>query len=281
MTPAVQKPTRPLVRYHGGKWKLAPWIISHFPKHRTYVEPFGGGGNVLLRKSRTYAEIYNDLDGEIVNLFRVARDRGAELQEALRLTPFARAEYALAWEPTECEMERARRIVMRAFMGFGSAAASKDRAALRWTPTTGFRANSHRSGTTPAHDWMNYPDAFSAIIDRLQGVVIENRDARLVMASHDDAGALHYVDPPYVAATRDAGGDYRHEMTDSDHRNLAEFLSSLKGGVIVSGYPSDLYDEIFEGWHQVERAAHADGARARTECLWMRNVVIEQRELSL
>lgn len=88
---------RPLLRYHGGKWKLAPWIISHMAEHKTYVEPFGGGGSVLIRKPRAYAEVYNDLDGDVVNLFRVARDRGEELRQALALTPFARGEFDISY----------------------------------------------------------------------------------------------------------------------------------------------------------------------------------------
>lgn len=97
---------RPLLRYHGGKWKLAPWILRHLPPHRVYVEPFGGGGSVLLQKPRSYAEVYNDLDGEIVNLFRVARERGEELAQAVELTPFARLDRNLAedrWELTDID----------------------------------------------------------------------------------------------------------------------------------------------------------------------------------
>src|SRR5690606_6837914 len=97
---------RPIIRYHGGKWRIAPWIISHFPEHRVYVEPFGGGGSVLLRKPRSYAEVYNDLDGEIVNLFRVARDCGDELIRSVELTPFARDEFMLAYEETEDPIEQ-------------------------------------------------------------------------------------------------------------------------------------------------------------------------------
>lgn len=256
-------PTRPLVRYHGGKWILAPWIISNFPAHRCYVEPFGGGGSVLIRKPRSYAEVYNDKDGEIVNLFRVVRDQGEELLRRLELTPFARTEFRESYTPSEDPIEQARRTVIRSFMGFGSNSHNKN---------TGFRSNSNRSSTTPAHDWRNYPNALGAVIDRLRGVVIENRDAIEVMLTHDAETTLHYVDPPYVASTRDKGGDYRHEMTDDQHVHLAEVLANLKGSVIVSGYHSELYDDIYAGWQRIERRALADGASERIEVLWMRNV---------
>lgn len=256
-------PTRPIVRYHGGKWILAPWIISYFPSHRIYVEPFGGGGSVLLRKPRSRAEVYNDLDGEIVNLFRVARDKGEDLRRALELTPFARDEFVSSYDPIEDPLEQARRTVVRAFMGFGTN--SHNRA-------TGFRSNSDRSGTTPAQDWRHYPAEFGSIIARLQGVVIENRDALEVIQIHDSPTTLHYIDPPYVADTRDAGTDYRHEMTDADHDRLASVLRDVKGAVIVSGYPSKLYDDLYAGWTRAERASLADGAAKRTEVLWMKGV---------
>lgn len=242
---------------------LAPWIISHFPKHRVYVEPFGGAASVLLRKERSYAEIYNDLDRELVLLFTMVRDRGTELKEALRLTPFARSEFELSYRPSPDPMEQARRTVIRSFMGFGSNSHNQ---------ATGFRANSNRSGTTPAHDWINYPTALEIIIERLRGVTLENRDAVQVMAAHDSPETLFYVDPPYVASTRDKGTDYRHEMGEQAHRDLALFLGGVQGMVIVSGYPSKLYSEVFQGWRTVERDAFADGARKRKEVLWMRNI---------
>jgi DNA adenine methylase len=256
----MSTPTRPICRYHGGKWKLAPWILSRLPAHRIYVEPFGGAASVLLQKERSYAEIYNDLAGEIVNLFRVARDHGDALVRAASLTPFARAEFVESYEETADPVEQARRTLVRSFMGFGSAAASRK--------ATGFRANSNRSGTTPAHDWANFPDALALVVERLRGVTIENKDAMSVMAQHDSLETLFYVDPPYVAATRDGGSDYLYEMTDEDHRELAVFLRGLRGMVVVSGYHSALYDEIFGGWRSEEREAFADGARPRTEVLW-------------
>lgn len=267
---------RPLVRYHGGKWKLAPWIISHFPEHRVYVEPYGGGGSVLIRKPRSYAEVYNDLDGEMVNLFCVVRDRGDELRRALELTPFARTEFELSYSDSEDPIEQARRTVTRAYMGFGSAGICKE--------TTGFRANSNRSGTTPAHDWRNYPDHLPALIERLRGVVVENRDALDLMAQHDGPDTLHYCDPPYVHSTRSekvrgtvTRKAYKFEMTDAHHRQFAEVVRALRGTVVVSGYRCDLYDELFEGWARIDQMAHADGARDRVECLWLSAETRQQR----
>lgn len=261
MRGATAAPKRPILRWHGGKWLLAPWILQHLPPHKVYVEPFGGAASVLLRKPRSYAEIYNDLDGDVVNLFRVARDRGDELRRALELTSFSRDEFVHAFEPTEEPLERARRIVTRSFMGFGSVAATGNK--------TGFRSSSNRSGTTPAHDWRNYPACFGDLVERLRGVCIENKDAIEVMLTHDSDETVHYVDPPYVMDTRDKGTDYRHELTDADHERLAETLHRLRGAVILSGYAGSLYERLFADWHRVERVALADGARERVEVLWL------------
>jgi DNA adenine methylase len=256
-----QAPTRPALRYHGGKWRLAPWIISHFPEHRIYVEPFGGAASVLLRKPRSYAEVYNDLDGELCNLFLIIRDRGAELRRALYYTPFARDEFALSYQTSDDPLEQARRTVIRSFMGFGSNAHHR---------STGFRSNSNRSNTTGAHDWKSYPEALSAMIERIRGVVIENRSAVEVIRQHDSPETLFYADPPYPSGVRDPGDDYAHEMTDDDHRELAETLRMVRGMVVISGYPCDLYDrELYPDWRRFERQALADGARKRTEVLWI------------
>ncbi|WP_244441327.1 MULTISPECIES: DNA adenine methylase [Methylosinus] len=254
--------TRPLVRWHGGKWLLAPWIISNFPQHRSYVEPFGGGGSVLLRKPRCYAEVYNDLDGRVVNLFRVLRDeaKAARLVRALELTPFAREEFVACHSRDGDDVELARRMLVICFQGFGSNAHGR---------ATGFRANSKRSATTPAGDWRNYPDALPAIIERLRGVVVENRPALDVMAQHDSPDTLFYLDPPYLPSVRDRGRDYEHEMSIEDHSEMLRAVQSLCGMVVLSGYASALYDHSLAGWSRVERRAFADGARERVEVLWL------------
>lgn len=260
-------PTRPALRWHGGKWMLAPWIIDHFPPHRVYTEVFGGAMSVLLRKPRSYAEVYNDLDGEVVNFFRVLQDpaAAARLTQLLAVTPFARAEFQLAYEPATDPVERARRLAVISFMGFGSNGHNT-------STVTGFRANNNRAYSTPADDWSRYPNMVAAFVARLRRVVIESRPAAAVLKAQDAPSTLHYVDPPYVHSTRDPGKrqrDYRHEMTDGDHVALAKILRQLKGMVVLSGYPCALYEELYGDWHRVERSALADGARKRTEVLWI------------
>lgn len=282
-------PQRPVLRYHGGKWRLAPWITGHFPQHRCYVEPYAGAASVLLRKHRSYAEVYNDLDGEIVNVFRVLRDlrQVDELKRLLELTPYSRKEFENAYEPVDDPVEQARRTIFKSFGGFGSAAVtgiSATAAGAGFRPSTGFRNNSTRSYTTPAHDWLNYPSHVASFTKRLQGVVIENRDALTVMQQMDDQTTLHYVDPPYVHDTRAlkkhrTPQSYKHEMTDEDHVALAEILHGLKGMVVLSGYPSQLYAETYKGWETRDRDAHADGARDRVERLWLNPAVSDRLHL--
>lgn len=263
----LEETSRPILRYHGGKWILAQWIISHFPSHRVYNEPFGGAASVLLQKARSYAEIYNDLDGEIVNLLRVVRVNHRELRRLLLRTPFARQEYRDSFERTDDPLEQARRTVIRSFMGFGSNSLNRD-------IKSGFRANSHRSGTTPAHDWKNYPKAMRFFERRLGGVTIENKNAIEVILRQYSEHTLHYLDPPYVHSTRAMSvmhghHGYAHEMTDDQHVELAGIVNSVAGMVVISGYHSELYDDLYAGWHRVERAALGDGACERTEVLWI------------
>lgn len=242
---------------------LAPWIISHFPPHRIYVEPFGGAASVLLRKPRCYSEVYNDLSGDVVNLFQQVRDNGRELKEQLRLTPYSRAEYVKARqvEPLTA-LECARQTVVRSFMGFGSGSTGRHY-------NTGFRANANRSGTTPAHDWVNYSNRLHLLVDRLRGLVIESKPACDVIRQQDGPETLFYIDPPYPLQTRNNRHVYEHEMTDLEHGELAALLHTVKGKVIVSGYDCPMSRDLYSDWRFVTRASLADGARKRTEFLWM------------
>ena len=264
-----QTPRRPVLRYHGGKWRLAPWIIEHFPDHAIYTESFGGAGSVLMRKPRCKGEVYNDLDGEMSNLFRVLRSPASRvrLQRMLEATPFARDEFAASYAPAEGEVEQARRTVVRSFMGFGSDSASGAQ--------TGFRAKTWANSAPASRDWGNYAPALASFGERLRGVVIENRPADAVIRQHDGPQMLHYVDPPYPHQTRSkhvtrTGKGYRHEMSAEDHESLAEVLNGVDGFVVLSGYACPLYDEdLYRGWPRVTRRALADGGQARTEVLWI------------
>ncbi len=248
-----------LVRYHGGKVRMAKRIVSLFPPHDTYVEPYGGGAAVLLAKPRSRLEIYNDLDGDMVTLFRVLRDKPDELMEAIALTPFARAEHELSYIEAETDVERARRVLVRSHFGFGSSGIHR---------STGFRAAGLRAGSLPVHGWTTMPDTVRATAERVRGVVIEQRPAVQVMRDHDSQDTVFYVDPPYLPETRDRGADYRHEMTRQDHADLLTVLRELRGRVIVSGYASPMYDEALRDWHRLEVAALADRALPRTEVIW-------------
>jgi DNA adenine methylase len=260
---------RPILRYHGGKFLLAPWIISHFPRHRNYVECFGGAGSVLFRKPRSHSEVYNDKWDTVVNVFKVLRDpeMNRRLQELLELTPYARTEFDQTHEDFDNTdpLELARRTILRSFGGFGSAATSR-------AYKTGFRANNRSNGTNCAVDWNNYPLHLAAFCERLKGVVIENRDYRDIMEQQDSQDTLFFLDPPYVHDTRNVdrkNGTYVHEFADQDHIDMAAVAKELKGMVVICGYDCDLYLDLFRGWHLSRKAALADGARPRTECLWL------------
>lgn len=258
--------SRPVLRWFGGKWILAPWIISHFPKHRIYVEPFGGAASVLMRKEKSYAEVYNDLDDSVFTLFSVLKTiaGAAELQSLLERTPFSRREYELAHSYTPDPVEKSRRLIIRSFMGFGA-----DSASDRYS-NSGFRSNSNRSGTTPAHDWVNYSKELFAFHARLKGVVIENRDYEKLCREHDGEKALFYFDPPYVLASRERKRGYTHDFTDADQERFLGVAKSLVGAVLISGYDSEIYSDHLKGWQKAERVAYADGAAKRKEVLWMK-----------
>lgn len=261
--------TRPALRYHGGKFRLAPWVMQFFPPHHRYVEPFGGAAGVLLRKPRSYAEVYNDLDGDIVNFFRVVRDeeQRTRLVEACQLTPYARDEWAQCYEPTDEPVERARRTAVRAAMGFGSAGATKGRG--------GFRVDTARSYSTAMHNWADYPSSIQALGERMACVLIENRPAVEVMRQHDGPDTLHFVDPPYLPETRQITNSsryYRHELNADEHIELLDTLKALRGFVVLSGYPSALYENHLQGWttHTTEaRIAAHRGTGTRTEVVWL------------
>lgn len=261
--------TRPALRYHGGKFRLAKWVMQFFPPHRIYTEAFGGAAGVLLQKPRCHGEVYNDLDGNVVAFFRCLQQPALrdQLVQAITLTPYARSEFDLAWEPTDDLVERARRTAIRAQMGFGSAGATKG--------STGLRTDTMRRYSTAQMDWAAYPPVLLDVAERFQQVLIENRPAEVVLRQHDSPETLHFVDPPYVHSTRELRGStgcYRHEMTDGEHIQLLLELGQLTGMVVLSGYGSDLYADALPGWTSYRTQARISAGRGsgiRTEVVWL------------
>lgn len=276
-------PRRPILKYHGSKWRIAPWIIAQFPEHEKYVEPFCGGAAVLFRKPRSQVEVLNDLSDDLVNLFRVLRSpmRAKILAHKLWATPYSRRDYELSLIPTRRPIERARRLIARSRMGWGSSAQIT-------SGRTGYRSNSGRAKSSSGEAvWAKIPNEILLYTERLRGVNIEHRDALEVIAQHDSKHTLFYVDPPYMAETRKAIAKesrttkmYTHDLVTADHEKLLAALKTLKGMTVISGYPSDLYDSALSGWRRMEKPSFDYGRNARTEVIWLSpNITPKRREL--
>lgn len=267
---------RPALRYYGGKWRIAPWVISYFPAHQCYVEPYGGGASVLLRKQRSPLEIYNDLNGDVVSFFKVLRERPEELVRLIRLTPWARSEYEQCRAVCNDPLEAARRFYVSCWMGFGG----------------GRRCGSWRYQVRAGTMWKASALSFCEvghlyeIAERVRGVQIEQRPALDVIRQCDSISTLFYLDPPYLIGVRsDRRAVYAMEMDHEDHCELAAVVRELEGMVLISGYPSELYAELYEayGWKRVERRARTNAGPkgrsvVRTEALWMSPRMLERLE---
>ena len=250
-----------LFRYYGGKGHLAPWIVRNLPHHQTYVEPFCGAASVLFHKPRCYAEVLNDKDVDIMNLFAVLRNEMApRLLDALYCTPYSLDEYHGAYaQDTDEPIERARRFLVRSSMGFFADSCNPD------NPRPGFRADVWRKGGIPAHYWACLPERLMFFIERLRGVVIHNMDAFDLIRKYDRPDTLFYIDPPYVADTRTQADHhrYRHEMDDDGHRKLVDMCLHLQGKAAVSYYAHPIYKAFTEaGWRVEKRTFYG-----KEECL--------------
>ncbi len=261
---------RPALQYYGGKWMLAKWVIEHLPEHKLYVEPFGGAASVLLRKPRSYREVYNDLNQEVVNFFKVIRhpQMARKLIAMLKVTPFSRHEFNKAYLPSQTPIERARRLAIRSFMSFNGNGASKGgRASFKWQI-------SKKTGSTAAIGWKNYPYSLVKVIERMRGVIVEQRPALEIITAYDDKDTLFYVDPPYLWHTRAKGAKsngYQHEMDNKDHEALLKQLLKLKGSCVLSGYDNSFYNEMLTGWKKYTRSSYASGSKPRQEVIWVKS----------
>lgn len=256
------KVTRPALRYFGGKFRIAPWIISHFPPHTCYCEPYGGAASVLLVKQPSQFEFYNDIDGEIVNFFRVLRNRGDELIRQIELTPYSREEQEAALIPFGDELERARRFYVRSWQTIVGA---DHRYRSGWR----LLYQSSKNVDVVA-DWNN-TSHLNAIVWRLKQIQIENRPALELIQRVDTPETLFFLDPPYVKSTRSEKHRdvYRFEMDDADHQALANVVNQLQGMVIIAGYDSPLYQDLYPGFQKTFKKTRKNSGVAATECLWL------------
>ena len=256
---------RPVLKYPGSKWRMADWIISLMPPHKSYLEPFFGSGAVFFNKRPSRIETINDLDGEIVNLFRCVREWPEELACAVALTPYSREEYERAWSRFKAGgkargIEDARLTLVRYWQSHGSTSVYKG----GW--------KNDRAGREYAYDvryWRNLPGWVLDAAERLKDAQIEQTQAVELIRRFKHPDVMIYADPPYVVSTR-KGKQYVVDMVeDRQHIELLEALKEHPGPVILSGYENELYEKHLQGWVKLHKKALAEGGAARTETVWL------------
>lgn len=259
-----------ILNYAGSKWNMASWIVNQMPEHEVYLEPFFGSGAVLFNKPAARIETVNDLDGNIVNLFKVIREQPEALARAVELTPYSRQEYYQAFELLEndlSELERARVFLVRCWMARGGKTSDK----------TGWRHNIDTVTVNALPDWIGLPHAILAATNRLKKAQIENQDAVTLIERYNRQDCLIYADPPYLLETR-TKRHYAHEMKDSEHEELLLTLNKHKGFVLLSGYDNDLYNDLLQGWSRLTKMSTTDAATSKQEVLWLNPAVTERNK---
>lgn len=257
---------RTLLRYPGSKQRIAPWIISRMPEHHSYVEPYCGGIAVLLNKEPSRIETINDLDDDVINLFRVIQNHATrkELIQQIVFTPYARTEYDSAFpESSDADeldpVERAKNFLIRSGMGYG----------FRLCEKTGWKRDVYaREAAYAVRHWNDLPEVIINVAQRIKMVQVEHRPAVELIKAFNHDNVLIYADPPYLLSTR-SRKMYQHEMFDQDHVELLETLLQHTGRVMLSGYDNEIYNTYLQGWRKESIPARAERSLPRTECLWM------------
>lgn len=250
-----------VTKYPGSKWSLARWVISFFPEHHSYLEPFFGSGAVLFNKPRSRIETVNDLDHNVVNLFGCIREDPEKLARMVYMTPYARDVYEKAFEEISGDKyEAALNFYIRLNMGHGFRTSGER---VGWKNDVQGRERSYAS-----QYWCSLPEKIIQAAERLRGVQIENRPAVELIKRFNFKNVLIYCDPPYMLETRH-GKQYRCEMDAQAHEELLWALLQHKGPVIISGYDSKLYNNLLHGWHREETICYSQVCAKKREVLWM------------
>lgn len=255
--------------WYGGKFSHLDWLLPLLPEAHHYCEPFAGSAAVLINRAPAPVETYNDIDGDVVNFFKVLREDPEGLTQAIALTPFSREEFYVAVNGPERginRLERARRFYIRA---------RQARTGLAQTATLGRWANcknTSRAGMSGVISrWFGGIEALGEIGARLLRVQIENRPAVDVIRLYDGPDTLFYCDPPYLHETRGDSKAYGFEMDQEQHRELAGALHRISGKAAISGYRCELMDKLYKGWRRFdadEKHCHSI-KQLRQECVWM------------
>jgi len=216
----------------------------------------------LLNKEPSRIETINDLDDDVINLYRVIREKREELINLIVFTPYARKEYDNAFPENTDELsdvERAKNFLIRSSMGHG----------FRVCEKCGWKKDVYgREAAYAVRYWNDIPDVITQVAQRLKMVQIEHKPALDLIKAFNHDNVLIYADPPYVLSTR-TRKQYRHEMTDQDHVDMLNALILHTGPVMLSGYDSDLYNSYLSGWRKISTPARAENSLPRTEVLWM------------
>jgi DNA adenine methylase len=236
------------LKWLGGKFRLTPKLLPLIPAHEVYVEPFGGAGSVLLAKERSRVEIYNEIDPNPVNFFRVLQDAKdfKEFRRLVDLTIYSRREYCCFRSSfksglTDDPVSRAHQWYVLVRQSFGGMVGKS------WGSTV---TKSSRGMTEATSSYLASVTNLPKMAARLQGVRIENKDYREIMQDFDSPKTFFYCDPPYLPSTR-IHGEYRFEMSETQHEELIKFLLNLEGKIMLSGYKNELYRRLEQaGWER-------------------------------
>lgn len=250
-----------IIKYPGSKWSIARWIINFFPEYHTYMEPFLGSGAVLFNKQRSDIETVNDLDGNVTNLFEWIKKDPERLAKEVYYTPYARQVYEESFGRVQKNsLYKAVHFLIKLNMGHGF---RTNGGKVGWKSDIQGREKAYA-----AMDWTTLPDRILEAAERLRGVQIECRPAIDLIPRYNFPNVLIYADPPYMIETR-YGKQYKEEMTDKDHEVLLTLLKLHKGPALISGYESDLYNEMLKDWHREETYCYSQVGSRKKEILWM------------
>lgn len=250
-----------IMKYPGSKWSIARWIINFFPEHHSYLEPFAGSLAVLMNKPRSHIETVNDIDGNVVNLFRWIRDDPEKLAHEIYFTPYARRVYEDAFaSETKDSLGKAVNFYIRLNMGHGFRTNGEK---VGWKNDVQGRERAYAS-----KDWCDLPGKIMQAAERLRGVQIDNRPAVELIKRFNHDNVLIYCDPPYMLDTRH-GRQYRCEMDDEDHEELLNVLCRHKGPALISGYDTEMYRDMLCKWERREKKSFTQVGTEKNEILWM------------